>query len=167
MQEYPENEADDEIEKVTFQRRMDEDEELDMTPMVDITFLLLIFFMVTAAFAMQKSIEIPPPDQEESATQQIEPDDIEDDFVVVEIDRDNTVWVNGTVVRSKQAIMIKLREAKGGDSSGDGSAGPGGMLVMADPDCRHETVVMVLDAGNGARMDPISYSVTEEGEFGQ
>lgn len=35
------------------------DEELDMTAMVDVTFLLLIFFMVTASFSLQKSIESP------------------------------------------------------------------------------------------------------------
>ena len=38
-----------------------EQPEMDMTPMVDVTFLLLIFFMVTAAFTMQKSFEIPTP----------------------------------------------------------------------------------------------------------
>jgi len=36
------------------------EDELDMTPMVDVTFLLLIFFMVTASFTLQKSIPQPP-----------------------------------------------------------------------------------------------------------
>ncbi len=35
--------------------------EADMTPMVDVTFLLLIFFMVTAAFTMQSAIVVPKP----------------------------------------------------------------------------------------------------------
>ena len=34
-----------------------EESEMDITPMVDVTFLLLIFFMITASFAMQKSLE--------------------------------------------------------------------------------------------------------------
>ena len=34
-----------------------DDSGLDMTPMVDVTFLLLIFFMITASFSMQKSLE--------------------------------------------------------------------------------------------------------------
>ena len=34
-------------------------DELDMTPMVDVTFLLLIFFMVTASFSLQKSLPVP------------------------------------------------------------------------------------------------------------
>ena len=36
------------------------EDELDMTPMVDIVFLLLIFFMVTASFTLQKSMQQPP-----------------------------------------------------------------------------------------------------------
>lgn len=40
-------------------RRKREQGELDMTPMVDVTFLLLIFFMVTASFSLQKSIRVP------------------------------------------------------------------------------------------------------------
>jgi hypothetical protein len=34
-------------------------QDMDMTPMVDVTFLLLIFFMVTASFSVQKSIQRP------------------------------------------------------------------------------------------------------------
>ena len=48
--------ADEEDEYETFHRQPREEEELDMTPMVDVTFLLLIFFMVTASFSLQKSI---------------------------------------------------------------------------------------------------------------
>ncbi len=40
------------------------EDELDMTPMVDVTFLLLIFFMVTASFTLQKSIKQPPAQSE-------------------------------------------------------------------------------------------------------
>ena len=38
-----------------------DDGELDMTPMVDVTFLLLIFFVMTAAFTIQTSLPIPTP----------------------------------------------------------------------------------------------------------
>jgi len=55
------------------------DDGLDMTPMVDVTFLLLIFFMVTAAFALQKSIQIPTPDPSESATESRTVEELEQD----------------------------------------------------------------------------------------
>lgn len=40
-------------------QKTDPKDALDMTPMVDVTFLLLIFFMVTASFSLQKSIAMP------------------------------------------------------------------------------------------------------------
>ena len=57
--------AADDLPPVHFQTayRSAAEAELDMTPMCDVTFLLLIFFMVTAAFAMQKSFEVPAPDE--------------------------------------------------------------------------------------------------------
>ncbi len=46
---------------VSFERKFQSEDDLDMTPMVDVTFLLLIFFMITAAFSLQKSMEVPAP----------------------------------------------------------------------------------------------------------
>ena len=44
-----------------------EETEMDMTPMVDVTFLLLIFFLVTAAFTLQKSIDVPKPESDQAS----------------------------------------------------------------------------------------------------
>ena len=142
------------------------DDELDMTPMVDVTFLLLIFFMVTAAFSLQKSLEVPPPDQKESAQQARTIEEIEedDDFIIIRIDRDNTVWVNDSEAPSKQELLVKLREATDGFSGSD-SSGPSSLLVMADPDCLHETVVMALDAGNAVGMESVRLTTSEESDF--
>ena len=72
-------------------RRMREtssEDDMDLTPMVDVTFLLLIFFMITAAFALQKAIEVPPvKDEDATAAQTV--DDLEKDSIVVRIDGDN------------------------------------------------------------------------------
>ena len=63
--------------------------EADMTPMVDATFLLLIFFMVTAAFTMQSAIVVPKPSPPEPVILAAEPELIAD--IVVEVDEFNTV----------------------------------------------------------------------------
>ncbi len=141
-----------------------DEDELDMTPMVDVTFLLLIFFMVTAAFSLQKSIEIPAPDQEQSAqartVQEIEEDD---DFIIARIDRDNTIWINDSEAPSEQEVLEKLREAREGLSGSE--IGPSTLLVLADGDCRHETVVMVLDAGNAVGMENVRLATADEADF--
>src|SRR5487761_1281606 len=125
-----------------------QDDGLDMTPMVDVTFLLLIFFMVTAAFALQKSIPIPTPDPSESSTQSRTVEELEqdDDYIIVRIDKDNTVWVNDSESPSEQDLLAKLKDARSG-GAGAGSEGPSKLLVMASGEARHETVVMCLDMG--------------------
>jgi len=134
-----------------------------MTPMVDVTFLLLIFFMVTAAYSLQKSIEVPPPDQEESSTQARTYEEIEqdDDYVIIRIAKDNTVWVNEREAPSEQEVLVKLREAREG-TPGTSTRGPTSLLVAADREARHETVVMCLDAGNAVGMENVRLACVDE-----
>jgi len=120
-----------------------------MTPMIDCVFLLLIFFLVTASFALQKSIEIPSPEpQEQSAkARTVEEIEADPDYVVVRIDKDNTVWVNDSEAPSEQDLLVKLREARETPLK-EGGKGPTSLLVLADGEAWHEIVVRVLDAGN-------------------
>lgn len=160
------SETADETETVVFHSNTrQEEDDLDMTPMVDVTFLLLIFFMVTAAFSLQKSKEVPPPDQQENATQQtIEDLEENDDYVIVRIDRDDTMWVNGSEAPSEQELLEKLREACEG-VPGSNSKGPSSLLVLADGDCHHETVVRVIDAGNAVGLESVSLAKVNETDF--
>jgi len=153
----------EEIEPVRFSGKRPEDEGLDMTPMVDVTFLLLIFFMVTAAFSLQKSIEVPAPDQEESSTQArtIEEVEQDDDYVIIRIAKDNTVWVNEREAPSEQDVLVKLREAREA-TPGTSTRGPTSLLVLADREARHETVVMALDAGNAVGMEDVRLACVDE-----
>ena len=153
----------EEIEPIRFVKKKTGDEELDMTPMVDVTFLLLIFFMVTAAFSMQKSLEVPTPDEDKASTQQ-RTTDIEEGSIIVRIDRDSTVWVDGSEAPSEQDLLVKLREAKQGTPGSD-STPINSLLVKADGDARHEAVIMVLDAGNSVQMEPIRLVTVDEDNF--
>lgn len=159
-------EPEEEIPPVRFGAKRSSDEELDMTPMVDVTFLLLIFFMVTAAFTLQKSIEVPPPDQQESAEQAQTLPELEedDDLIIVRIGRDNTIWVNDREAPSEQDLLVKLRDERGGSFLG-GSKGPSSLLVLADRECLHETVVMALDAGYAVGMENVRLATVDEDEI--
>ena len=130
-----------------------------MTAMVDIVFFLLIFFMVTSMQGIYASISMPAPDQQKGASQgkrtvmEFEKDG---DFVIVRIDRDDTVWLDGAEIPSDQDLRIKLRNAR------RGSGTPNKMLVLGSSEARHGTVVMVLDAGNDAGMDEVQLAVDDE-----
>lgn len=139
------------------------DDGLDMTPMVDVTFLLLIFFMVTAAFALQKSIQIPTPEPSESATESRTVEELEqdDDYIIVRIDKDNVVWVNDAEAPSEQELLAKLKEAREG-APGTATKGPSKLLVMASGEARHEKVVMALDAGTAAGIDDVRLANGDE-----
>jgi biopolymer transport protein ExbD len=63
---------------------------LDMTPLVDIAFLLLIFYMVTTVFSMPQAMEInlPPADQE------VEVEVKESNLLTIRVDQDGRYWWN-------------------------------------------------------------------------
>ena len=50
-------------------RKATDEDPLDLTSMVDVTFLLLIFFMLTASFTVQKTFEVPNSDPDQEAAQ--------------------------------------------------------------------------------------------------
>ena len=92
-----------------------DDNEIDMTPMVDTTFLLLLFFMITAAFSLQKSLQVPTPRPEEPSTNVVQRDPSDDpDTVTVHVDENNTYRVVTTDVDveapSVHELVIRLRE---------------------------------------------------------
>lgn len=141
------------------------DDEMDLTPMVDVTFLLLIFFMITAAFAVQKAISVPPiNDSEASASQSVE--DLEQDSIVVRIDADNVYWVGAPKWSQEQQaaspaeMRSKLREARAEANA------PTKLLVQAHGSSRHESVVAALDAGSGSGLEEIMLLSYEDGELG-
>lgn len=130
-------------------RRTSGDDELDMTPMVDLTFLLLIFFMVTAAFTVQKSIETPTPDENEEAAASRSVEDVEndEDYAVVKIDQENAFWIDDREARSRTRMVQILREIRDGAGAPAGAPRPTRLLVLASEEARHDRVVAALDAG--------------------
>ncbi len=88
--------------------------------------------------------------------QQIEQDE---DYVVVRIDKDNTVWVDDVASRSEQDLLSKLRAARSGAG---GTASSNRMMVIPHDEARHGTVVMVLDAGISAGMEDVRLGNSED-----
>jgi len=125
-----------------------EESGLDMTPMVDVTFLLLIFFMVTASFTTQKSLETSPPEpDEEGAAQSVTMEDLEEESVIVEIDGEDNIRVDDVPISGINALVSAL-EGKISENKTE-------MLIEADENARHGTVVAVTDAGIEAQMQRI------------
>jgi biopolymer transport protein ExbD len=83
----------------------EEDVELDMTPMLDVVFILLIFFIVTAVFVKEPGAEIVRP---ETVTQERERPTI-----LVAVTSEDEIYVDGDVYEQNQlrSVLEQLREA--------------------------------------------------------
>ena len=134
--------------------------ESDMTPMVDVTFLLLIFFMVTAAFTLQKSLAVPPPPDpgQPGPVQQLDEAD-----VIVEVDQFNTYHVSTEgwerEAPSEHELLAMLREARAGDKNG---MIPTRLLVKAHSESLHEKVVAALDVGAVVGMQEVQLTTIDD-----
>ncbi|RIK81655.1 MAG: hypothetical protein DCC67_07990 [Planctomycetota bacterium] len=162
MQEYDKFLTTEEIEAARPRRPVDD--EMDLTPMVDVTFLLLIFFMITAAFAVQKAINVPPVSDSDAAQSQTV-DELEENSIVVRVDADNVYWIAAPgwseerQAVSQAEMRSQIREARAGGK------GPTRLLVQAHGSARHENVVAALDAGSGSGMEEIRLLSYEDGDL--
>ena len=160
------DEMGEDLDLVTSRKFNRDDNEIDMTPMVDTTFLLLLFFMVTAAFSLQRSLQVPTPRPNEPSANVVERDPSEDpDTVTVHVDENNTFRVVTTDVDveapSTHELLIRLREACEGNRAG---RKPTKLLVMANNEALHERVVAAMDAGSQVGMEEVQLMMVEENE---
>ena len=135
------------------------EDDLDMTPMVDVVFLLLIFFMVTASFTLRKSFEQAHAQVEDPSTNVVDPQDDEDDFIEVIIDQTNTFYIRTRDTEEIEApsdreMRDTLREAKDNSNAKR-------LIIRAHVDSLHSKVVKVLDMANSVGMERIETIVTE------
>lgn len=120
---------------MNFKRQNKEELSLNLTPLIDIVFLLLIFFMVSTTFTKEShlSINLPEADGEVS--------DAPKKMVEVVIDKDGNYSINGqNLITSK---LITLKQAIEKISQGDRSLP---FIITADAATPHESVVRAMDA---------------------
>lgn len=141
-------------------RREREEEELDMTPMVDVTFLLLIFFMVTAAFSLQKSIRMPRQQTDAPSTAVVEEEKDELDMVEIQIDDRGGFlviapdWERETP--GKQNLITALKEAIAGNQDGMR------LIIKVHELARLRMLVDAMDAGTIAGYAELEVTQVEE-----
>jgi biopolymer transport protein ExbD len=140
-------------------RRPPDTEEMDLTPMVDMTFLLLIFFMITASLQLQKALEMPAPNPDQSGAQQslFTPEQLEQTCIRVSIDDNNHVLIEDEPAQTPEQILERLKLQMRTTQRYE-------LVVAASPSAFHETVVTVIDAAQAAGMEKIRM-IGHTGEF--
>lgn len=147
-QPKPTRRRDDDEEENHFAREKAEVEEMDLTPMVDVTFLLLIFFMITASFTLQKSMDVPAPDPDDGASTQPSNEEMQQESIEVNIDQTNTIRVGEQVVETFDEIVAALEQKMGEE-------GKTALLLEAEPESTHGKSIMVFDAAQAAKIQTI------------
>jgi biopolymer transport protein ExbD len=156
--------GEEEVEEFAKSKPISTGDEMDMTPMVDVTFLLLIFFMITASFSIQKSIQRPAQRDDQPSSRPVEVEDKDNpDIVTVQVDEFNAFNVITSdwdqPVASKQDLISALDRAHAGDASGNV---PTKLVVQAHEECMHATVIAALDAGREAKFESFEVTTVEQ-----
>ncbi|MFW8590579.1 ExbD/TolR family protein [Glaciecola sp. 2405UD65-10] len=133
--------------KQHFQNLMDEEEaNIDMTPMLDVVFIMLIFFIVTASFVKESGIDVNRPEASTAVTK-------DKTSILVAISEKNEIWINKrrVDVRAVQANIERLIAENP----------QGGVVIQADNKSTTEMLMKVLDATRAAGIDDAAVATQE------
>ena len=130
-----------------FRRRHREEVGINLTPLIDVVFLLLIFFMVSTTFTRETQLSIDLPEAEGSVKE------ASDRQIEILVDEGGSYRVNGqglvdNRIRTLQAAIYKI-------SAGDTTLP---MIITADADAAHQYVVRAMDAAG--QMGFVHLSIT-------
>ncbi len=127
--------------------RQQEQSEVDLTPMLDIVFIMLIFFIVTATFVRERGIDVlrPDPNEEQVQTNVV--------AIVVAVASNNDIWIEGRVVdpRAVRANIERLRA--------ESPEAP--VLIQAEREADTGIVVGVMDQARLANAPAVSIASVE------
>jgi biopolymer transport protein ExbD len=113
----------------------DNSSDIDLTPMLDVVFIMLIFFIVTATFIKESGIDITRP---EAATAESK----ENVNILIAVNASNEIWIDKRRIdkRSVRSVIERLRAENP----------KGAVVIQADKASTTETVTVVMDAARAA-----------------
>ena len=129
--------------------REDEEAEINITPMLDVVFIMLIFFIVTASFVKESGIDVNRPD---AATATVK----ERGNILVAITDTNQIWIDRRQVdpRSVRANIERLHAENP----------QGAVVIQADKNSKNGLLVQVMDSARQAGVFSVSIAANEVGE---
>ncbi|WJG08347.1 biopolymer transporter ExbD [Aliiglaciecola sp. LCG003] len=123
------------------ERAPEEDAAIDMTPMLDIVFIMLIFFIVTTVFVKEAGIQVNKP----AANQATLPKNAN---IFIAVTEDGVIWMDKREVKV-EAIRANLEKLLAEQPSDV-------VIIQADAKAEHGIVVKVMDQIKAAGIDKIS-----------
>ena len=125
----------------------DDDADINLTPMLDVVFIMLIFFIVTATFIKQPGTDIIRPEAETKVQKPTV-------SVLVAINAGGEIWIDKkrVDVAAVGAIIERLHTENP----------KGGLVIQADRQAKYEKLKAVLDAARSVGLTEVAISTEDE-----
>ena len=122
-------------------------EAIDLTPMVDVVFIMLIFFIVTASFIKLPGVDVNKVDADTA-------DPYKKVGILVAVSENNEIWIDKKRVEPT-ALKINLTRLYNENPKG-------GMVIQADNESNIEMVAKVADVATDIGIRPVGISVEKD-----
>ena len=123
--------------------------EINITPMLDIVFIMLIFFIVTTSFVKEKGIEVSRPSNSPPKEMKKNKGPI-----VVKIDANGNISMKGRML-DRKAVEANIERAKAEKPDSP-------LIIAAHPDADTDALVTILDAAEAAGVASVSVATTRK-----
>ncbi len=123
-----------------------EESEVNLTPMLDVVFIMLIFFIVTASFVKEAGIDVNRPD---AATAEKK----ERGNILVAITPNGQIWIDKRQV-DPRALRANIERLHAENPQGS-------VVIQADKDSKNGLLVLVMDAARLAGVFNVSIAAQE------
>jgi biopolymer transport protein ExbD len=136
-----------------FRRQKRLDQGVNLTPLIDVVFLLLIFFMVTTTFTKQSKLIIKLPEASgevaENSPQMLD--------LVVSAEGSYSLNGKNLINREIGTIMAALKQAAEGDITVP-------VRITADANARHQSVITAMDAAGRLGLEQLNIATQQPQE---
>jgi len=129
--------------------RENDEAEINITPMLDIVFIMLIFFIVTTSFVKEKGLEVSRPSN--SPPKEIVK---KKGPIVVKIDANGNISMKGRMLE-RRAVEANLEREKAEKPDSP-------LIIAAHPDADTEALVIILDAAEAVGVASVSVATTRK-----
>ncbi|WP_339858110.1 biopolymer transporter ExbD [Pseudohongiella acticola] len=127
-------------------KKRDDDEntgEIDLTPMLDVVFILLIFFIVTSVFVTEAGIDVNKPDASTALPRS-------QDLILIAVSGDGQIWIDGEQIDGRFVrSRFERRLAETPNAS---------VVIQGDEAAENQHVLRILEAARDANITSVSIS---------
>ncbi|QBY02998.1 biopolymer transporter ExbD [Thalassotalea sp. HSM 43] len=124
----------------------EDNEEINMTPMLDVVFILLIFFIVTASFVKEAGIEVNRPEAATAVKK-------ERANILVAISDKGEIWINKRRI-DVRAVQANIERLKAENPQGT-------VVIQADKKATTDVLIKVMDSARAAGVFDVSIAAQD------